>query len=236
MRPRIICPFHKERTPSCILYADSYHCFACGAHGPLSDVGMAGEKIPEPEPEDLAKSLEYIVGLPKKPIRGLSLHADAEGYYVVWPDCSYYKKRFFVDRGCKYFGARGHKKPWFWAAQGNGDALVVVEGELNALSIAAALPELDVVSPGGVGDFTSKRVKKHLQLLVQYSTVLIVADADAPGAKAVIELYGELAGKVPTVKTLLMPVDANEIVEVSGIEVLREKIQGAMGSSLAEGA
>lgn len=33
----IACPFHAERTPSLRLYADSYHCFGCGAHGDAVD-------------------------------------------------------------------------------------------------------------------------------------------------------------------------------------------------------
>lgn len=33
----IACPFHNERTPSCRLYADGYHCFGCGAHGDAVD-------------------------------------------------------------------------------------------------------------------------------------------------------------------------------------------------------
>lgn len=28
-----LCPFHRERTPSCKLYADHYYCFGCQAHG-----------------------------------------------------------------------------------------------------------------------------------------------------------------------------------------------------------
>lgn len=30
----IKCPFHNEKTPSCVIYPDnSFHCFGCGAHG-----------------------------------------------------------------------------------------------------------------------------------------------------------------------------------------------------------
>lgn len=30
----IKCPFHNEKTPSCVVYPDnSFHCFGCGAHG-----------------------------------------------------------------------------------------------------------------------------------------------------------------------------------------------------------
>ena len=44
-KPRFApCPFHEEGTPSLALYSDHYHCFGCGAHGPLDDLpdGLAG--------------------------------------------------------------------------------------------------------------------------------------------------------------------------------------------------
>lgn len=31
------CPFHDDRTPSLKIYANSYHCFGCGAHGDAID-------------------------------------------------------------------------------------------------------------------------------------------------------------------------------------------------------
>jgi hypothetical protein len=30
---KVCCPFHDDATPSCHVYADHFHCFACGAHG-----------------------------------------------------------------------------------------------------------------------------------------------------------------------------------------------------------
>jgi CHC2 zinc finger/DNA polymerase family A/Toprim domain len=30
---KVHCPFHDDATPSCHIYHDHYHCFACGAHG-----------------------------------------------------------------------------------------------------------------------------------------------------------------------------------------------------------
>jgi DNA polymerase len=30
---KVRCPFHDDATPSCHIYHDHYHCFACGAHG-----------------------------------------------------------------------------------------------------------------------------------------------------------------------------------------------------------
>ena len=30
---KVCCPFHDDATPSCHVYHDHFHCFACGAHG-----------------------------------------------------------------------------------------------------------------------------------------------------------------------------------------------------------
>lgn len=33
----ICCPFHNEKTPSCKIYADGFHCFGCGESGSVID-------------------------------------------------------------------------------------------------------------------------------------------------------------------------------------------------------
>src|SRR5688500_7052422 len=30
---KCLCPFHRERTPSCIIYEDHFYCHGCAAHG-----------------------------------------------------------------------------------------------------------------------------------------------------------------------------------------------------------
>jgi DNA polymerase len=30
---KVVCPFHDDHSPSCVIYADGFKCFACGAHG-----------------------------------------------------------------------------------------------------------------------------------------------------------------------------------------------------------
>ena len=35
-----LCPFHKEKTPSCFLYPEKYRCYACGEHGDIIDAHM----------------------------------------------------------------------------------------------------------------------------------------------------------------------------------------------------
>jgi DNA polymerase I-like protein with 3'-5' exonuclease and polymerase domains len=34
---KVLCPFHDDRTPSCHIYTDHFHCFGCGAHGDAID-------------------------------------------------------------------------------------------------------------------------------------------------------------------------------------------------------
>jgi Toprim domain/CHC2 zinc finger len=34
---KVHCPFHDDTNPSCHIYDDHYHCFACGAHGDAID-------------------------------------------------------------------------------------------------------------------------------------------------------------------------------------------------------
>jgi DNA polymerase len=42
---RVSCPFHPDETPSCSLYADHYHCHACGARGSRLDWLMQVEMM-----------------------------------------------------------------------------------------------------------------------------------------------------------------------------------------------
>lgn len=42
-RKIIHCPFHKEKTGSCHLYIDHFHCFGCNEHGSVFDFIMKME-------------------------------------------------------------------------------------------------------------------------------------------------------------------------------------------------
>lgn len=44
---KALCPFHHERTPSCVVYPDDqhYHCFSCGEHGDVIDLLCQKENI-----------------------------------------------------------------------------------------------------------------------------------------------------------------------------------------------
>lgn len=237
MIERILCPFHKEDTPSLVVYDNGFKCFGCGRAGRLSELGRKDAingVTPRHPPEDINKTLDYVFSLPKENIRGLILHCDNDNYYIVWPqNFPYYKRRSKgkVADGAKYLCPRGHEKPLFMLVEKKHtkQRLIVVEGEINALSVALACPDVPVASPGGTNEFFSKKTEKYLQVFKQYENILIMVDKDSPGIKAAVELKVRLLQYTPYVATLLMEKDANEILTETegGWKKLREMVMSS---------
>lgn len=44
---KIICPFHKEISPSCIVTDSKFHCFGCGKSGTLIELKKKMEEANE---------------------------------------------------------------------------------------------------------------------------------------------------------------------------------------------
>jgi DNA primase len=55
-----LCPFHRERNPSCKLYDDHYYCFGCQAHG---DVIKLVQEIFGLSPIEAVKQINNDFGL-----------------------------------------------------------------------------------------------------------------------------------------------------------------------------
>jgi DNA polymerase I len=68
---KIHCPFHTDNTPSLHIYEDHYHCFGCGAHGPLDGL-QNGASQPRPSTQDDEAKRAFALGLwgNAKPIAG----------------------------------------------------------------------------------------------------------------------------------------------------------------------
>lgn len=230
---RIICQFHKESTPSLVLYGDRYYCFGCGAKGKSNTLKNIDQSLITDDEvvvrEDLNETFNYINSLNRIDHRGLSFPCDAKGYYIVWPNGQYYKKRLFGEEKSKYRCPIGHKKPLFIALDAGPKAkgLIVVEGEINAMSLALCIKDYSIVSPGGSTEFD----KKYLPYLVGYDRVFIVADKDSAGAKAVINLKSILVQYTPYIKYSLLEQDINEILIKYGQEKVRETLKEKMGLS-----
>lgn len=237
---RFHCKRHEDRTPSVIWYGgDRFFCFSCHALIPAVELGKEGanlEELPPVEPEDLQAKLAYIDALPKAFIRGFNLPIDETGYYLVWPDRSYYKKRRFEGEP-KYIGPRGHppslvKLPLFGEeCRAKAISAIVVEGEFNAKSLrVGTLNTSDIYSPGSAGNFYGKSSKALLTALKNYRTVYIIADQDAAGAKAAIELKSRLLAQGQAyVYISLWAKDANDIMVQDGKEALQKEIDRVLG-------
>jgi hypothetical protein len=226
--PKVHCPRHEDQFPSCEVYETSAYCFAgCGSI-PLEELKLDSKvEIKEKYRENLKERREYIDKLPRQEVRGFTFPADEMGYYITWPDSDYYKCRLWnpPEKAAKYKNPSGHPQPPFRAQRGRGTTLILVEGEINALSVGKAFPEHDVISPGSASDFMAKKLDKDLWEFSQYAKVVIVVDRDAPGTAAAIHLKSKLMQKVPYVNIVLMQEDANQILVEKGVEALRDDLQ-----------
>lgn len=237
---KVMCPFHDEQTPSCEVYDDSFFCFGCGATGSLDK--LAG-KAPtfktafkkSGKPENLDASLTRISGLPTKVIRGLTLPYDTRGYYIVYPNVPYYVvRRWDAPSANKYIGPFGHKKPLLHTTYGSYTTvdrgpLVVIEGQLNALSTAQSLgyagPTRTVMSPGAATDFLKPIV---LEYCLQYRQICLIVDKDVAGVAAGIQLRDSLVKAGKQVILYPMEIDMNDLLVIHGQARCKEEINKAL--------
>lgn len=171
------------------IYEHNYHCFGCGAHGPLAALEntnyykfvQRSNNYYGNRKENIAEKMALIKNLPTKQIRGFELPYDSQGYYIVYPDSKYYVKRLWEGNSTnKYRSPMGHRKPLYKCLdQQFSKTLWVIEGQLNALTFDKFLQtEDDVISPGAATDFT--RVD-FVDYYAKYDTIIFVVDADAAG-------------------------------------------------------
>lgn len=215
-------PEHVDENPSCALYADgSAYCFVClRAFANVADPVTAA---PKPK-EDIDATIKYIAGLPKQAIRGLELPFDSRGYYVVWPSGDYYKRRNWgtVDECSRYYSPTGHRKPVFDIGSGtdiSADWTIVVEGEINALSIQAAGVKARIISPGSASDM------QGYEPVGLTERVLVLVDQDAPGLQAGWAIKRYLEEQNSFVHLELMEDDANDVLKNYGRQTLQKKIE-----------
>lgn len=224
---KILCPFHPDRNPSCHIFEDGYFCFVCEAHGPLRDLGATAKpgSLPKPK-EDIKASLEYIDTLPRKVIRGLTLPYDDKGYYIVYPNVDYYVRRNWDDsNGRKYYNPAGFGQQLLIAAATMVELpLIVVEGQLNALTIDQAWTGYNgIVSPGAASNFNSRLLVNYC---LSYRAVLIIVDKDAAGVMAGLKLKAELHKRGIRSRVHGMKPDLNDTYVEKGQEAVRQEIQG----------
>lgn len=222
---KVLCPVHEEKTPSCAVYADgSGYCFVCNKY--FKELGEVVELPENKVIEDIAEKIQYIKSLPFIEHRGLLFPYDSTGYYILWPSNDYYKcRRWLSDSGNKYLNPSGVVQPWLTYVKIGTPLLIIVEGEINALSVVSLNLDISVMCPGSAGQFNLNKSKIPLQQFKIYDKIILVADKDSAGTQAVIKLKKDLINYNPDVQINLVSQDYNEILVTNGKEALKSKIK-----------
>ncbi len=212
--PKMIrCPHHDDSTASLAIYENGQYCYGCGytEQGPQDYV----ETSPILSTEEIQKEYDRIQVLPTSLIRGLYLKSDADAYYVLWPEDGqppYYKARSWSsEEGPRYKAPRGAHARSFWARKMGAKSLIVVEGEINALSLNTILDpseSYDIMSPGPATNFFNKKSNELLTLAESYDKLYIVVDDDLAGLRAAVKLHM----RIPNSIVKFMKPDINDVL------------------------
>lgn len=215
---RINCPYHDDKTPSMYCYEEFAHCFVCEAHVPVEEV-LDGKEIQriKKEPENIQEKISYIKNLPRINIRGCSFPSDELGYYITWPDNNYYKCRTH-GKSTRYIGPNGHRAPIFNLGP-NSASLVMVEGEINALSLEKgySVRKFNIASPGSANE-----IMRHLPFYLTFDRISIIVDRDNAGVANGDALRRELIKHKKRVQLIACEKDINDILQTEGEEGVRK--------------
>lgn len=219
---KILCPNHKDSTPSLHLYDERAWCFVCNYSCPIEEVATAEQRIKiRKEPTDVRASIEFIKTLPVRKIRGLQFPVNDTGFYIVWPNLSFYKKRLTGER-TRYLGPRGIRPPIFSYTGSNKEILVLVEGEINCMSLREAFPstKITVASPGSASQFN-----QFVPFYLTYKTIYCIVDKDAAGVANGVVLKRELMKSQKRVELVALEMDFNDVLVESGTDGIKQKVK-----------
>lgn len=232
--PKVKCKFHDDSTASMHVYEEEgrYYCYGCGAHGNTDDVGIPTNpqgyrKVPADVHSDLIK----IAVLPTDYVRGLKLPVSSDSYFIVWDN--YYLRRKFNPgpEEPKYVGPGGVPRPLLQKLGGH-KTLLLVEGEMNALSCMETDIPADIVCAGSANGFYAKSNKQYLRVWASYDTILLMLDNDKAGAIGAIMTKAALQARgASNVIIWLTDNDANDILVKDGKSELGRQIKEKLGLS-----
>lgn len=201
MLKRIICPnpLHRESTPSCVIYPTHAFCFGCNTRFDLKTLNIEpGEQEYVENRTNIVAELARINSLPKMAFRGLVLPFDDNSCYLVWPNGDYFIARSRLSNsGRKYLCPTGLRRPLYRARVGTkSDTLVIIEGELEAASLAQVPGTFDIVSPGAATNFN---IDRDLKIYLTYRRFYVIVDKDRAGFSAAVAMKAQLLKHTPYV-------------------------------------
>lgn len=209
---RCVNPSHRDDTPSMEVYAEGAYCFSCG----YSTHDVTGDYTPKPK-TDIGAEIEYIKSLPKRGFRGLEFHFDKEGFYILWPDLAFYKKRIFEGTN-RYVGPTGHRPPPFKIPGTDTKNLILVEGEINALSLSVSVGNLYTIASYGA----ASNYSICIPLCLIYHSIFVIVDKDIAGVDSGIKLKNQLLKWGKTVHLIATERDVNQILQYGDKKAVRE--------------
>lgn len=211
---KIHCTVHNDTNASMEVYENENeiigYCFSCQARVVLEGRPSGRNRRPTNVPD----MLNYIATLPQRKIRGFDVPVDDLGFYLVWPERTFYKRRNFSDNP-RYTAPRGISAPPY-VFKGTSDTAVIVEGEINARSLYESYPTKDtVMSPGSVTKFPS-----FSKVVQSYSKVVLVVDHDTPGIVYGTELKNLLLKQGKKTILITCATDYNDLFCTEGPEAV----------------
>ncbi len=214
---KILCKYHEDTEPSMHVYQNDKtlrgYCFVCSAMAVIEpgDIDNLSEIKPSRKITDIAGMMSYIQHLPTKIIRGIELPFDQVGYYLRWPTNDHYKRRNWNEGKNRYTGPTGKSQPLF-IYPNMSKHLVLVEGELNAVSLRMAVGDkYCIASPGPANNFM-----RFIKQYMVYKQITLVLDYDAPGIVFGCQIKDHLLRAGKRVNLILVEEDYNDLLQKKG--------------------
>lgn len=219
-------PAHTDNTPSCGVYSDgSAYCFGCFKY--FKNVGLPGTIKKEVPKESIEETYKYIDTLPKVTYRGLEFPHDNNGYYITWPDRSYYKLRSWTatDSASRYKSPSGHSSKWLYLEGKEVGQLFIVEGEINAISLHKAYNKSSILSPGSAAGLGDQKIQRNLDFFRVYNSIIVFSDNDKAGVIGALKCKEILKEVNLNIRITLLDKDFNELLVEGGIHAIQEKLK-----------
>lgn len=223
------------------LYSDgSTYCFSCQTYTPpengdqerraeetmdqtFTPVDITYPDLPKRGlNSDILKKYSMGVGRINNKIYLVSNYYDSQGDLIAQHFRSSDKKFFWKGNTEKLelFGAHTKSK--------DSKVLVITEGEIDALSVAQAIPPVyTCVSVPNGAQSSSKYIKQNLEWINKFSKVILWFDNDEPGRKAKNEVLELIEPGRSFVVVGAEAKDANECLLKEGPNKVKELIQQA---------
>jgi len=224
------------------IYTDHTFCFVCKTWERVGGEVSDNEQSFTPRNPTKISFLGDVVALPARNIREdtckhwqyrYGMHHGKHAQFAYYLDPTTREpvaaKVRFADKSFTWIGDP-KKAPLYgqWLCRDGGKMLVVCEGEVDALSISQIQNlKWPVVSIENGASGAAKSIRKNLDFINKFETVVFMFDMDEPGRAAALECAKLLAPGKAKIASLNNAKDANELLTTGrGAEII-DAIWGA---------